>query len=68
MITAISAAEAVARTETMKPANELLLSVVTPVYNEEEVVDRLASEILAAVSTRRGPWEVIIKPAKRQPL
>jgi predicted methyltransferase len=43
----------------MKPANELLLSVVTPVYNEEEVVDRLAAEIISALSSRSGPWEVI---------
>lgn len=48
-----------APTKPMKPASELMLSVVTPVYNEEDVVDRLASEILAMLSTRRGPWEVI---------
>jgi ATP-dependent DNA helicase DinG len=43
----------------MTHANDLLLSVVTPVYNEEEVVDRLASELIAALSARSGPWEVI---------
>ena len=59
MITAVSAAEPVAKAAPMTHANDLLLSVVTPVYNEEEVVDRLASELIAALSARRGPWEVI---------
>ncbi len=59
MIPATSAAASVARIEAQKPANELLLSVVTPVYNEEDVVDHLVSEIIKALSGRRGPWEVI---------
>jgi dolichol-phosphate mannosyltransferase len=59
VITAVSAAEPVAKAAPMTHANDLLLSVVTPVYNEEEVVDRLASELIAALSTRSGPWEVI---------
>ena len=58
MITAVSA-EPAAKAAPMTHANDLLLSVVTPVYNEEEVVDRLASELIAALSARRGPWEVI---------
>ena len=48
-----------ARTASMTHANDLLLSVVTPVYNEEEVVDRLASELIGALSARSGRWEVI---------
>jgi dolichol-phosphate mannosyltransferase len=60
MIAALSATEPVgSRTASPQLANDQLLSVVTPVYNEEEVVDRLASEIIAALSARRGPWEVI---------
>jgi dolichol-phosphate mannosyltransferase len=47
------------RTASPKRANDQLLSVVTCVYNEEEVVDRLASEIISALSARSGPWEVI---------
>ena len=41
-------------------ANNHLLSVVIPVYNEEEVIDRLASDIISALSARTGPWEVIV--------
>ena len=59
MITALSATESLTRKVTLEHANEQLLSVVTPFYNEEEVVDRLASEIISALSARRGPWEVI---------
>jgi glycosyltransferase involved in cell wall biosynthesis len=59
MITAVSATESLTRKVTMAHANEQLLSVVTPFYNEEEVVDRLASEIISVLSARRGPWEVI---------
>jgi len=43
----------------MPHVSHSLLSVVTPVYNEEEVVDRLASELITALSARSGPWEVI---------
>jgi len=59
MITAVSATESFTRNVTTAHANEQLLSVVTPFYNEEEVVDLLASEIISALSARRGPWEVI---------
>jgi glycosyltransferase involved in cell wall biosynthesis len=59
MITAETTLETGPETAPIKPANELLLSVVTPVYNEEEVVDRLVAEIISAISSRRGPWEVI---------
>ena len=59
MTSAVSAAESAARTGPGTGANDLLLSVVTPVYNEELVVDQLASELIAALSSRRGPWEVI---------
>lgn len=43
----------------MTPANNQLLSVVIPVYNEEELVDQLAMEIISVLSARPGPWEVI---------
>jgi dolichol-phosphate mannosyltransferase len=59
MIAALSSTESLTRKVTMAHANEQLLSVVTPFYNEEEVVDRLASEIISVLSARRGPWEVI---------
>ena len=59
MIAALSSTESLNSKVTMEHANELLLSVVTPFYNEEEVVDRLASEIISALSARRRPWEVI---------
>lgn len=59
MIAALSSTESLNSKVTMEHANEQLLSVVTPFYNEEEVVDRLASEIISALSARRGPWEVI---------
>ncbi len=59
MTTAVSALESAARTSPTMHGDERLLSVVTPVYNEELVVDRLASELITALSARRGPWEVI---------
>ena len=59
MIAALSSTESLNSKVTMEHANEQLLSVVTPFYNEEEVVDRLASEIISVLSARRGPWEVI---------
>ena len=34
----------------------LLLSVVSPVYNEEGAIDHLVTEVIAALSHRAGPW------------
>jgi glycosyltransferase involved in cell wall biosynthesis len=41
-------------------AHCLPLSIVAPVYNEEAVVDQLVSEVVAAMSQRTAPWELIV--------
>jgi dolichol-phosphate mannosyltransferase len=38
----------------------MLLSVVSPVYNEEIGVDHLISQVIEALSERSGPWEMIV--------
>ena len=38
----------------------LLLSVVSPVYNEEGGIDHLVTEVIAALAHRAGPWEMVI--------
>lgn len=44
----------------MTSSDRSTLSVVSPVFNEEEGVDRLISEVTAALSGRPGPWEMIV--------
>jgi glycosyltransferase involved in cell wall biosynthesis len=61
VITAVSGTKPVGgRGAPLTHTNNQLLSVVIPVYNEEEVIDRLASDIISALSARTGPWEVIV--------
>ena len=43
-----------------KSSDDSLLSVVSPVFNEEAGVDRLVTEVVAALSDRGGPWEMIV--------
>jgi len=42
------------------PVEDMLLSVVSPVYNEEQGVDHLVTEVVAALADRPGPWEMVI--------
>lgn len=44
----------------MTPAAQQMLSVVSPVFNEEEGVDRLVTEVVAALADRPGPWELVV--------
>lgn len=44
----------------MTPSEGLALSVVSPVFNEEEGVERLLAEVTAALADRPGPWEMIV--------
>lgn len=36
-----------------------MISLVTPIYNEEDIIPRLHQEVLAAFETIGDPWEVI---------
>src|SRR5436190_1661203 len=36
-----------------------MISVVTPIYNEEALIDRLHKEVAAAVGSVGEPWEVV---------
>lgn len=49
-----------ASASTTRAAPDLPLSIVAPVYNEEAAVDRLVSEVVAAMSRRTAPWELIV--------
>ncbi len=44
----------------MSSFENLLLSVVSPVYNEEAGVDHLVTEVIAALAKRVGPWEMVV--------
>lgn len=44
----------------MNASANLPLSVVSPVFNEEEGVDRLVTEVITALADRPGPWEMVV--------
>ncbi len=42
-----------------EPKELHMISVVVPIYNEEEIIPRLHDAVVGAMSKLRDPWEVV---------
>lgn len=60
MSTLVAPGVAVGNRSATQSCDASLLSVVSPVFNEEAGVDRLVTEVIAALADRRGPWEMVV--------